>query len=358
MPQPPPHQKILIINIFGIGDVLFTTPLIHNIKESIPGVFIGYICNKRAACVLEGNPHVDKLFIYEKDDYRDIYKQSKAAFMRKLMGALSEIKKEKFDTVIDISLNKYSSFLMWLVGIPRRIGFNYKNRSPFLTTKITLNGYEARHVVEYYLGLLEHLKIPVRHRELEIYFKDEDQKWAEMSLAQSGINQNDRLIGIVPGGGASWGKDAIYKRWPIEKYAQLADKIIEKFSAKVILMADKNEKDLTLGVGRMMHRRPLGIYETTLSQLVALFKCCRAVVVNDGGALHLAVAAGVRSVSIFGPVDEVVYGPYPRGNHLVVAKDIACRPCYRRFRMADCLHHQCIHSISVEEVLEKVRESL
>ena len=64
----PMPRKILIINIFGIGDVLFTTPIISNIKENLPDCFIGYVCNKRTAPVLTSNPKVDKVFIFEKDE--------------------------------------------------------------------------------------------------------------------------------------------------------------------------------------------------------------------------------------------------------------------------------------------------
>jgi ADP-heptose:LPS heptosyltransferase len=77
-------------------------------------------------------------------------------------------------------------------------------------------------------------------------------------------------------------------------------------------------------------------------------------IVNDGGPLHVAVAAGVQTVSIFGPVDENVYGPYPIGSHIVIKKEIACRPCYQRFRKAVCGHISCLSQITVEDVLERI----
>ncbi|HQP10619.1 MAG TPA: hypothetical protein PKV41_04475 [Candidatus Omnitrophota bacterium] len=72
----------------------------------------------------------------------------------------------------------------------------------------------------------------------------------------------------------------------------------------------------------------------------------------------MAVAAGTRTVSIFGPVDENVYGPYPRGNHIVIKKELACRPCYRRFRRARCEHISCLNQLTVEEVLERIAKIL
>ena len=355
MPSLFSFKRILIINIFGLGDVLFTTPLISNIKAQIPSSFIGFVCNKRTAPLLLNNPKIDKIFVYEKDEYREILKKSKITFLKKILASLGEIRKEHFDVVLDVSLNKYASFFMWLLGIPQRIGFNYKNRSPFLTQKIKLDGYEGKHVVEYYLSLLESFGLSPRQKELEIFIPEKDLHWAKDVLTQKGITAGDKLIGVVPGGGASWGKDALYKRWSAQKYAELADKIIEKFSAKIILLGDTFERELCQGVAQKMRRAPAEVFlEMSVGQFAAILSLCRLAVVNDGGPLHMAVAAGTKTVSIFGPVDENVYGPYPKGKHAVVTKDIACRPCYRRFRKADCEHHNCLHLINVNDVLEKV----
>lgn len=352
-------KKILIVNIFGIGDVLFTTPLISNIKSKFPEVFIGYVCNSRAAAVLSNNPKVGKLFIYERDEFSDLYKKSKIQFLKKLNSFFGSIKSEGFDLGMDLSLNGNVSFLMMLAGIKRRIGFNYKNRSPWLTEKIELKGYSGKHVTEYYLSLLEKLDVPVVHRKLEFFPTQDDRAWAEKFLDDRKIAPKDFVVGAIPGGGASWGKDATCKRWPAKQYAILADKMVEKFSAKVILLGDQSEKELCRAVKEAMRSTPLDIAgATTIGQLAALLAKCKLVLVNDGGPLHVAVAAGTRTVSIFGPVDENVYGPYPKENHLVVKKDIACQPCYRRFRMADCPHHNCLNLLNAHEVFEKIKESL
>jgi ADP-heptose:LPS heptosyltransferase len=165
------------------------------------------------------------------------------------------------------------------------------------------------------------------------------------------------VIGLVPGGGASWGKEAPYKRWPAQKYAKLADKLIEKFSATIILMGDDSERALCTDVSEAMAQRPvMACGETTVSQLAALARACTLMIVNDGGPLHVAVAAGARTASIFGPVDDKVYGPYPSENHIVVTKDLACRPCYRRFRRAHCDHLSCLNELTAEDVLGRIEQ--
>ena len=107
-----PFKKILIVNIFGIGDVLFTTVLIQNIKKAMPNAIIGYMSNRRTASFLEDNPQIDKVFVYEKDEYRALYKESKIKVINKFQDSLKIIKQENFDIVIDISLNEYVGFFL------------------------------------------------------------------------------------------------------------------------------------------------------------------------------------------------------------------------------------------------------
>ena len=353
-------KKILIINTFGVGDVLFTTPLISNLKANDPDIFIGYICNRRTMPLLDRNAKVDRLFVYERDEFDTVYQRSKVAFVTKFRQFLREVKSEQFDFVLDGSLSRGASFLTWLIGIKHRIGFNYKNRSLFLNKKIPLEGYERKHVVEYYLSLLEDFGGVIRSKDLELTLNEDDLKWAEtFYFSNRTVSNGNPVIGLVPGGGASWGKESLYKRWPAEKYAKLADKLIEKFSAETILMGDKSELALCRKVSEAMSRKPvMACGETTINQFAALARKCSLMIVNDGGPLHIAVAAGVQTASIFGPVDETVYGPYPIGNHIVIKKEIACRPCYQRFRKAVCGHISCLNQITVEEVFERIGEIL
>jgi ADP-heptose:LPS heptosyltransferase len=104
-----------------------------------------------------------------------------------------------------------------------------------------------------------------------------------------------------------------------------------------------------------MGARPhLAIQLPSLLLLAGLLKRCALVIGNDGGTMHLASAVGTRTVSLFGPVDSSVYGPYPpRPIHRVVSLGLACRPCYRSFRFPPCpWDNRCLKELPVEQVLE------
>jgi len=349
------QKKFLVINIFGIGDVLFTTPVIANLRAAYPDCFIGYVCNRRALPILAGNPNINRCFVYERDEYHGLWKKSKIQWLRKMLAAVQEIRAEHFDAVLDYSLNTAMGLLTFWSGIPERLGFDYKGRGRFLTRKINVNGFYGQHAVEHYLELLKFLDVPVKKRTLDVFVTPEEQRWAEQALAEKGIKPGEKVVGIIPGGGASWGRDVIYRRWPPAGYALLADKIVEKFKLKVILLGDLAEKELSATVTSAMKNSVLSfVGETTIGQYLALLSRAHLVVLNDGGPLHMAVAAGARTVSLIGPVDERVYGPYPPEGHRVVTKDIACRPCYRNFRRADCAHINCLRTVTVEEFFNQV----
>jgi ADP-heptose:LPS heptosyltransferase len=83
-----PIKKVLLINIFGIGDVLFTTPLISNLKSSHSDLTIGYLCNRRTVSVLENNPKVNRVFVYERDEFKAVYQQSRVAYLKKVRALI------------------------------------------------------------------------------------------------------------------------------------------------------------------------------------------------------------------------------------------------------------------------------
>ena len=179
-----PPQRILLINIFGIGDVLFTTPLINNLKAAYPDIFIGYLCNRRTIPLLEHNSKISRIFIYERDELETLRQKSAWQYLKAVRRLIQDIRGERFDMVLDVSLNSFMSFLAFAAGIPRRIGYDYKGRGIFLTQRIPLAGYEDRHVAEYYLDLLAAFGVPAQSRDMEFPLIPEDIQWAAEFLEE------------------------------------------------------------------------------------------------------------------------------------------------------------------------------
>ena len=354
------YQKILIVNPFGIGDVLFSTPLISLLKEEIPDSSVSYWCNERTRPILANNQHIDKIFPLARGDLKKIFAVSRIKGIKALFSLTRQLKAEKFDLAFDLSLDHRYSLLLKMLGIKRRIGFDYKGRGKFLTDKIKIEGYAGKHMADHYLSLIKFLNIEPKTTGLGLYPIDEQVAKAKTNLSSLGISEKDLLIGIAAGAGASWGKDAQLKRWPAVKFAQLADKIMDNLEAKVLLLGNEEEEDIADTMLRNMRNKPLDLTgKTTLEELIALMSLLNIVIANDGGMLHMAVAVGTKTVSIFGPVDEAVYGPYPPSpDHIVIKNSGAsCRPCYRNFRMPPCeKNRDCLANLTVEDVYSGVKK--
>lgn len=355
-------EKFLIINPFGIGDVLFTMPVIRAIKQNRPDSFVGYWCNLRVKELLEFNNGIDRIFVLSRGDLKKIYSQSKLEGLSKSWGLFFDLKRERFDISLDYSLDHRYALTCKLAGVRKRIGFNYKERGRFLTDKVELSGYNDKHVAAYYLDLLRSIGIKPASAGLELNVSAGDKIRAKAMLSAYGIKDGGALIGIAAGGGESWGRDAALKRWPEVQFAQLADRIIENLGAKVLLLADESERAVTEIIKNKMNKKAIDLTgKTSLADLVALIGSLDLLIANDGGPLHIGAALGKKTVSFFGPVDPLVYGPYPpsAGSHLVLRRKLQCSPCYRNFRLSGCSRDkQCLRSISVDEAWEAVSSLL
>ena len=136
-------KKILIINPYGIGDVLFTTPVISNLRLAYPQATIAYLANRRTADFLKFNPDIAQVFVYERDEFVDVYRQNPFKFIKNDLEFFNSIKQQGFDVVFDFSLNSTFGFLSAACGIKKRVGFDYRKRGRFLTDRIPLLGFEG-----------------------------------------------------------------------------------------------------------------------------------------------------------------------------------------------------------------------
>jgi heptosyltransferase-2 len=354
------NRSFLVINPFGIGDVLFSTPLVRQLHEAHPGARIYYLCNRRTSTFLKNHPLITKLFIYERDEFRAAEKRSfwEGAWM--LISFLNSIRKEHIDVAIDLSLNSKFGLYAILAGIPVRAGFDHKKRGRFLNRKLPLAGFDDKHAAEYYLDVLKLIGITPRISPMEIYDDAESKAWAERAVTPGKL-----VIGIAPCGGQTFGASAGVKRWPEGHFVALINRLVERFKAKILIFAGPNEKteiaNILAGLNPASKEAVCDHSTATLPQLIALTGKCDLFISNDTGFLRFADAHGKKSVSFFGPVDERVYGPFPLSaeRHRVLTNPMPCRPCFKRFRLSEC-HHQvvCMTGVSVDEAYRACEELL
>ena len=355
-------MRILIANPFGIGDVLFSLPLVQAVRRAHPQGFLGYLCNRRTVELVEAWPELDWHCVFEKDEFRAAWRRSKREGVEFLRRTVGSVQGQRFDLLLDLSLGWHYGLAAWLGGVPKRIGFDYRGRGRFLTDRVPLVGFDRRSVAEYYLDLADRLGIARPPRaEVRLPLSEPAREAGRRYLETLGIREGKRWVGIVPGGGASWGPNAHYKQWPAERFARLGDWIASRFDAQILLIGDRTDAALCDEIARSMSApAKQAIQLPSLLLLATVLQRCDLVVGNDSGPLHIAAAVGARSVTLFGPVDPSVYGPAgDRTLHRVVARGLACQPCYRNFHLPPCPWEiACLNGLEPEQVMEAVEETL
>lgn len=324
------------------------TPMIQSLKDN--GVEqIDLLLGSRTREVFEHNPHVKRIYVWDKSK----------PFSLKLFF---EIFKNRYQAMFDFTpTGQYAWISLLFFWIPMRVGFNFKNRGFWLTHKVALpNGYSEKPMSEYYLDLIKCLNLNPTSNRMQFCTTPNDVDSCESLLKGLKINRQMQILAVSPGGGESWGSDARLKRWPVSHFAELLKKIREENCNHVILiLGSKNEYEL----GRDLERyfSPDVIFnlcgQTSLQVTAAILKKSSLFIANDSGLVHLAHAIGVPLVSIYGPVDPLVYGPYPPTSKSISVyhQGPACRPCYQRFRYRqECVGVECLTQLSAEEVFAKI----
>lgn len=331
------RKRILIVNVNWVGDVIFSTPFIRSVRDTYPDSHIACLLHPRCYDVLKDNPRINEIIIYDEE-----------LAHRGLLGKLRlvmKLRKKRFDTAFLLHRSFTKALLTFLAGIGERIGYPSKRRA-WLLTKVVDEPDEDIHKVEYFLNIAYNAGIIPKSRSYEFFITDAHRRAVDGFLKHSGVMQGDAIVVLCPGG--NWDP----KRWPKENFARLGDKLTERFGAKIIISGAKKDVQLADDIRKLMEWTPIvSAGKTNLGELGALFERASAVVANDSGPMHLAVAMKANTIALFGPTSPHLTGPYGEGNYRVIVKQEECEvPCYD----LSCTDNRCMHAIKVEDVVGEI----
>jgi lipopolysaccharide heptosyltransferase II len=328
-------KKILIFNVNWLGDVLFSTATIRNIRYNYPDSYIACIIPSRCLPILEGNPHLDEIIIFDE-------KGQHFGILAKIIFILN-LRAKKFDMAFLLHRSLTRALICRLAGIPRRIGYYTKKRSFLLTSNIISPGPDKMHRIDYYLNIIAKADLKVKDRFTEFFINEGDQKVADKFLRDNAIKADDIVVGLNPGG--NWD----CKRWPKENFALLGERLIKDLSAQIVITGSFQDIRLAKKIqGMIKGRTVLACGALNLKQLGGLCRRLSLFVTADSGPLHIANSVGTKKIiALFGPTHPSVTGPYPMQNVVVLSRDVGCSiPCYDK----DCHQNRCMSSITPEEV--------
>ena len=327
-------KKALFIQLRRIGDILMCTPSVRAFKIAFPDCQLDFLTEIPE--VLQGNPNINSVISVDRK------KQSNVIYQYNL---IRKIRNGGYDLVVDFFANPRSAYYSYLSGAATRLSYGFGHRRwayNLIPPKLDDPIYAALDK----LRLLEAIEIKSYDPRLEFYPSLDDRLKIQTILPES---DGRPLISISPVSRRQ------YRRWPIEKYAQLSDLLASKFNAITVALAGPGEEIIAEQLAKLTNIKPLVLNIKSLGMLGALFEKVNLHIGNDNGPKHIAVACGAPTFAIFGPESPVswTYPDYDR-HQWVQAREF-CEDC-------DQIKHKCntdcMKAISVEAVWEKVKEML
>lgn len=331
-------NKILIIRLSSIGDIVLSTPLVRAIRKKYPSAIIDFAIKKEYAILMQHNPHINKLIIVDSKNMQDSKEQ---------------VKKNKYDWIIDIQKSSRGSQLSTdgLLSVHARITTYTKQRfTRFFLIKFKWNFYkEIKPVYKRYFEAVEKFDIKDDGEGTEIFFTNKEEEKINQILSEYfGMTHNlsHGLITIAPGARFS------NKRWIKEGFIEIAKKVQASHQASIAILGGPGEEELCQEIQKGISGKVINLAgKLNLLESAALMKKSKLVVENDSGMLHLAQSQKVPVVAIFGPtVNEFGFFPLPEKSTVIEYK-INCRPC-TKMGMNHCPkgHHLCMKAITADEV--------
>ncbi len=328
-------KKVLVMQSAFLGDSLLTLPLLRRLKELLPGATVTVLTLAKTAGIFRGTPWADSVLI---DDKRGVHGGLTGPW-----AIARELRTHGFDLVVIPHRSFRSALIAKLSGIARRIGFDSSAGSFLLTDTVPFSW--LMHDLERNLSLTLPLGAGAAPSSGESRYVAPP----AMTPKLSALLPDGPLAGIHPG--SAWAT----KRWLPERFAELCVRLkADGFTP--VLVGGPDDKALGASIARDCGALDL-VGRTDLEELKALMGRLSVFVTNDSGPMHLAAAAGVPVVAIFGATTrELGFFPYGPG-HRVIEADLACRPCgLHGARECPEGHFLCMRLLTVDRVHAACRE--
>ena len=316
--------KILIIRFSSIGDIVLTSPVIRCLKKQVNGIELHYLTKKAFETVLAGNPQLDKIHYLENS----------------LSDCIQELKKEKFDYIIDLHHNLRTSWIKTKLGVSSS-SFDKLNWKKWLLVNLKRNTLPPVHIVDRYLETVKFLGVKNDHMGLD-YFLLKTYTLAEM-LPPS----HQSYIALVIGA------QHATKRLPVDKLTELCKGI----KGSVVLLGGPEDKERGEEIIKAAgHHVFNACGKFKLDESAFLISKAQKVISHDTGLMHIAAAFNKPIVSVWGnTVPEFGMYPYKADySRIIQVKDLSCRPCSKiGFKNCPKGHFKCMNLIDLNLLIKE-----
>ncbi len=326
--------RILLTRLRYLGDVILTTPVISAVKKRYPSAEIYYLAEYPYSRVLLNNPALSGVLSLNRG-------------FRNTAAMIMKLRRLSLNIAVDLFYNPRSAMLLFLSGIPVRVGGCRRIRRYLYTHNFEVPG-QIKSAVDHHLYFPGSMGIGEDSGDPEIFLTAEEKERGRKIVDDLVRGHHRRtLVAMHPGG--TWPA----KRWPADNFVELAGLIENKMDAGVLIIHGPGEERIgryiTSRGGNALNLLPL----KSIRSLASVLYHCSAVVSNDGGVMHMAAALHRPTVGIMGPTDPEIWFPYQgRGSCRVVYRNQECSPCNRHY----CEDLSCLNEITPVEVYRNIEK--
>lgn len=347
--RPEKIERIIVRGVNWVGDAVLSVPALRELRRLFPRARLTLATRPWAEGIFAGADFIDDFLVNGNSSGK-----TSAVFRE-----AREWRARRFDLAVLFPNAFAPALVAALARVPLRVGYATQGRAPLLTHRVAVPEWRGRrHEVFYYLNLVAELErklygtahVEAREPDTMLYVTDARLRAAQLLLRENGARPGRPLVSICPGS-----TNSRAKRWPAERFAVVANMLMERTGAEVVLVGAAEELDISEEVARHMRARPVVLTgRTDLAQTAAVLKASDLLVTNDTGPAHVAAAVGCPVVVIFGPTNPVTTRPFSDSAE-VVRRPPDCAPCMLR----DCpIDHRCMTAITPEDVFEHAARAL
>jgi ADP-heptose:LPS heptosyltransferase len=341
-------DNILVTALCPIGDTLFLTPALALLRERFRAARISVVVSPSNEGILLGNPAIDERILIPE---HGVEPES----VRYARG-VRRLSHEHPDLIINFSAAGAIASALADLRAPR-LGLAMP---PLWTLFGARNeNYRRRHAIDHYLNVIEPvvaLPTSAQARVPRFYVSDEARREARELLVADGAKPSDVIVTMHVGGDGFDGR----KQWAPERFARVANDLVERFDARIIIVGGKADVPMTATAIALIRRNARSLVgKTSLHVTAALIESSALFIGNDSSPLHIAAAVGTPAVGVYGPSDWVEFQPIGKRGYRSVSlhSDLPCAPCFRfignkpLWQVNPCYSYACLKAIDSRQVM-------
>lgn len=337
-------ERILIVKLSAIGDVIHALPVAHAIKDAFPRARLTWIVEPPSYDLLTAHPYIDEVLLFHKKTFKSV-----GGFLKNIPSFSACLKRGRYDVTLDLQGLGKSAAIAYLSRAPLRLGCCDMREYSDLVSKPVCGPHQNGHIVERYLDVARALGCKAETVDFGIETPPKDADLAERILRQAGMDIASPYAALVVG--ANWPN----KCWPPKYFARLVDWLYAQNTVPVLLGGGDADARIAAEIQSQVAIPAVDlIAKINLRQLAYILRRARVAVGGDTGPMHLAAAVRTPALMLMGPTDANRNGPYGQSENAIEICE-SCRHCWKRLCALD---RDCLAAIPPETVLGRLEQIL